>query len=208
MKLYYTPIKNYVHTVEAVIFYADLADRIEIVPTQPFDPDSPIAAVNPLGKVPALCLDGGECLGGPVIYEYLDSLHKRRKLHPAKGPQRWTALRRASLAEGLFDTVSSLSMESWLPREQQRPVFVQRNWSIVLRSLDQMERDVPADTRLDIGLFRTVGAVQFLKLKMPELGAATIGLDPRFDVAQGHPQLAAWIKSMSRKKMFRTPLTR
>lgn len=34
MRLLYTPIKDYVHTVEAVIAYTGLADRIKPVPTR------------------------------------------------------------------------------------------------------------------------------------------------------------------------------
>ena len=122
MKLLYTPIKGYVHTVEAVINDAGLRDRIEPVPTRPYDEGTPLPTVNPLGKVPTLVLDSGEYLaGGPVIYEYLDSLHRRRRLFPAKGGQRWTTLRQAWMADGLFDTAVLLIVESWLPIEQQRP---------------------------------------------------------------------------------------
>ena len=47
MKLYYTPIKGYVHTVEAVIRYAGLESQIELVPTKPFDAETPLAPINP-----------------------------------------------------------------------------------------------------------------------------------------------------------------
>jgi glutathione S-transferase len=208
LKLLYTPIKGYVHTVEAVINYAGLRERIEVVATRPFDAGNPLESVNPLGKVPTLIMDSGEYLaGGPVIYEYLDSLHRRRKLYPARGPQRWTTLRQAWMADGLFDTFVLIVIESWLPKEQQRAAYVQRCWSKVLAILDQMERDVPGYARLDIGQMRTVGALQFLRLKMPLIGAAAVGLDAGFDPLQGRPGLAAWFKSLSRKKMFRDPLT-
>lgn len=208
MKLLYTPIKGYVHTVEAVINYAGLRERIEVVATRPFDAGNPLETVNPLGKVPTLILDSGEYLaGGPVIYEYLDSLHRRRKLYPARGPQRWTTLRQAWMADGLFDTFVLIVIESWLPTEQQRAPYVQRCWMKVLAILDQIERDVPGYARLDIGQMRTVGALQFLRLKMPLIGASAVGLDPEFDALAGRPALAAWFKSLSRKKMFRDPLT-
>lgn len=208
MKLLYTPIKGYVHTVEAVINYAGLRERIEVVATRPFDAGNPLEAVNPLGKVPTLILDSGEYLaGGPVIYEYLDSLHRRRKLYPARGAQRWTTLRQAWMADGLFDTFVLIIIESWLPKDQQRAAYVQRCWTKVLAILDQIERDVPGYARLDIGQMRTVGALQFLRLKMPLIGAAAVGLDPEFDLLSSRPALTAWFKSLSRKKMFRDPLT-
>lgn len=206
MKLYYTPTRNLVPTIDAIVNYADLGARINAIPTESVEPDSELGRVNPLGRLPALVLDDGQCLAGAALVgEYLDSLHKRRKLYPAKGPQRWLALRQASIAEGLHDAVGAIAAEAALPREQQRTHVVQRQWAAATRALDQLEQEVLAFTRLDIAQFRTVAALQYLKIKLPEIGAA-VGLDPRFDFTQGHPHLAAWFKSMSRKKIFRTPL--
>ncbi len=207
MKLLYTPIKGYVHTVETVINYIELRDKIQPVPTRPFDADTPLPTINPLGKVPTLVLESGEYLsGGPVVYEYLDSLHRRRKLIPARGIERFRCLRQAWMADGLFDTFVMIVIESWLPQEQQRPAHIQRCWSKVIAILDQIERDVPGYGRIDLAQMRTVGALQFIKLKMPAVGQAAVGLDPRFDFTVGRPALAAWFKSMARKKLFREPL--
>ena len=207
MKLLYTPIKGYVHTVEAVINYTELRDKVEPVPTRPFDADTPLPTINPLGKVPTLVLESGEYLsGGPVVYEYLDSLHRRRKLIPARGIERYRCLRQAWMADGLFDTFVMIVIESWLPQEQQRPAYIQRCWSKVIAILDQIERDVPGYGRINLAQMRSVGALQFIKLKMPAVGQAAVGLDPRFDFTVGRPALAAWFKSMARKKLFREPL--
>jgi glutathione S-transferase len=209
MKLLYTPIKGYVHTVEAVLNYTGLRETVTPVPTKPFEADNPLVGVNPLGKVPTLLLESGEYLaGGPVIYEYLDSLHRRRKLFPAKGPQRFTSLRQAWMADGLFDTFVLIIIESWLPREQQRAEYIARCFNKIVAILDQIERDVPGYGRLDIGQMRTVGALQFLLLKMRQVGQAAVGIDPAFDALQGRPALAAWYKPLARKKIFREPLIR
>lgn len=209
MKLLYTPIRGYVHTVESVINYAGLRERIEPVATKPFDADTSLTAVNPLGKVPTLLLDSGEYLaGGPVIYEYLDSLHRRRKLFPARGEQRFKTLTQAWMADGLFDTFVLLVIESWLPREQQRAEYVRRCFGKVVAMLDRLEHDVPRYDRLDIAQMRAVGAVQFLRLKVPTIFPALVGVEPGFDPLDGRPALAAWIKSMARRKIFREPLIR
>jgi glutathione S-transferase len=207
MKLLYTPIRHYVHTVEAVIRYARLEERIEPIATKPFDPETPLVAINPLGKVPTLVLDGGEYLaGGPVIYEYLDSLHARRRLYPARGPQRFTTLRQAWMADGLFDTFVLLIIESWLPPAQQRSEYVARCWSKIVAILDQMERDAPGHGRLDIAQVRGVGALQFLRLKMAQVGSAAVGLDPAYDVFAGRMALAAWFNRVERQPIFHQPL--
>ena len=209
MKLLYTPIKGYVHTVEAVLNYAGLREAVEPVATKPFEALNPLVGINPLGKVPTLLLDSGEYLaGGPVIYEYLDSLHRRRRLFPAKGPQRWTTLRQAWMADGLFDTFVLLIIESWRPKDQQRADYIERCMAKIIAMLDQMERDVPGYGRLDIGQMRTVGALQFLRLKMAQVGQAAIGLDATFDPLANRPALATWYKPLSRKKLFREPLIR
>lgn len=209
MKLLYTPIKGYVHTVEAVLNYTGLRAAVEAVPTKPFEADNPLVGVNPLGKVPTLLLDSGEYLaGGPVIYEYLDSLHRRRRLFPAKGPQRWTSLRQAWMADGLFDTFVLIIIESWLPKPSQRDDYVLRCFGKMRAVLEQMERDVAGYGRLDIGQMRTVGALQFLRLKMAQVAAATNVLDPAFDVFADRPALEAWYRPLARKKIFRDPLIR
>jgi len=209
MKLFYTPIKGYVHTIETLIHYAELRDQIELVPTKPFDAACELAAINPLGKVPTLQLASGEYLaGGPVIYEYLDSLHRRRKLYPARGPQRFTTLRQLWMADGLFDTFVLLIIESWLQTTEQRPAYIARCWSKIVAMLDQIERDVPGYARLDIGQMRTVAAVQFLRLKMSAVGSACVGLDPKYDPLHERPALSAWLKPLARKKIFREPLIR
>lgn len=209
MKLLYTPIKDYVHTVEAVIHYAGLEGVIEPVPTKPFDPTTPLVATNPLGKVPTLILDNGEYLaGGPVIYEYLDSLHRRRRLIPAKGDARWRVLRQAWMADGLFDSFVLLIIESWHDPAHQRVDYIQRCFGKIIAILDQMERDVSTYERLDLAQLRGIGALQFLRLKLPSVARTTVGLDPSFNPFDGRPRLEGWYKSLVRKKMFRVPLIR
>jgi hypothetical protein len=117
-------------------------------------------------------------------------------------------LTQAWMADGLFDTFVLLVIESWLPREQQRPQYIQRCFTKVVAMLDRLERDVPGYERLDIAQFRAVGAVQFVRLKSPLIFPALVGVDASFDPLVGRPALSAWIKSTARRKMFREPLIR
>jgi glutathione S-transferase len=203
MRLLYTPIKNYTHTVEAVIAYADLAGRIDPVPTRPFDPATRIGESNPLGTVPTLITEDGEALyGGPVIYEYLDSLHARPRLHPPEGPVRWTALRQAWMADGMFDATVRLIVEGMEPAGTHRPRYIERCWQKVTRSLDQLEIDAAGYGALTIGQVRAVGALSFLDLKMAGLGNTLPGLDPKYAWRTGRPRLSAWYERTAREPMF------
>jgi hypothetical protein len=110
------------------------------------------------------------------------------------------------MADGLFDTFVLLIVETWLYADNQRPAHIARCWGKIIAMLDQIERDVPGYSRLDLGQMRTVGALQFMKLKMKQVGTAAADLDPNFDFTVGRPALAVWYKSMARKKLFREPL--
>lgn len=207
MKLYYTPIAGYVHTVEAVINYAGLRKAVDPVPTKPFDPDTGLSLINPIGKVPTLVLDDGEYLaGGPVIYEYLDSIHDRPRLYPQAGRARFTTLRQAWMADALFDQFVLLIIEGWLERAAQRPGYVRRCWNKVMGILDQMERDAGSYVGLDIAQMRDVGALSFLDLKMKQVGEDVVELDPGYRWRDGRPRLAAWYESVAGMPMFTNPL--
>jgi hypothetical protein len=101
-----------------------------------------------------------------------------------------------------------LIIESWLPQAEQRPAYIARSVGKVIAILDQLERDVAQYDRLDIGQMRTVGALQFLRLKWATTAKALVGVDPALDIFAGRPLLAAWFAPMARKKIFRQPLLR
>ena len=170
-----------------------LAGRIEEVETtvSPVAPNEDLARENPLVKIPALVTDSGELLyDSSVICEYLDTLHGGRKLFPVAGPQRFAALRRQSLTDGILDAAvlcryelavrpESLRWNDWVDG-QKRKIF---------GGLAVLEAEVDAwSGDLDIG---HVGA------------ACVLGyLDFRFaawEWRSGHPRLAAWFERVSKR---------
>ena len=170
-----------------------LAGRIEEVETtvSPVAPNEDLARENPLVKIPALVTDSGETLyDSGVICEYLDTLHGSRKLFPAAGPQRFAALRRQALTDGILDAAvlcryelavrpESLRWNDWV-EGQKRKIF---------GGLGVLEAEVESwSGDFDIG---QVGA------------ACVLGyLDFRFaawEWRSGHPRLAAWFEGVSRR---------
>jgi glutathione S-transferase len=142
MKLRYSPTSPYVRKVVVTALETGLYDKIERVPTAPWDPNTDLPKDNPLGKVPALTLDDGTTLyDSPVICEYLDSQHSGAKLFPAAGVARWTALRRAALADGILDAGIARLLETRRPANEQSKGWIDRQSRTIDRGLDALEAE-------------------------------------------------------------------
>ena len=209
MKLRYTPIKDYVHTVEAVVTHTGTKDKLELVPTVPFPWDEGLATDNPLNTVPAVQMPDGEpVIGGPVIYELLDTLHNGHKLFPQASDWEAVRVRRVLwMADGLFDAFVKVIIESWIPREDQRQDYIDRQVTKMNRVCDQLNKDVAwfADA-LDIGQVRAVGSLQFVDLKIADLGTKVGGLPSSWNWRDDRPELAAWFDATSPNPIFQTNL--
>ena len=108
MKLFFNMASPFVRKVRVFARETGLDGKIEEVVTMvsPVQENAGLAQANPLKKIPALVLDDGSAVfDSPVICEYLDSLHSGRKLFPAAGPARWTALKLQATGDGILDEV-------------------------------------------------------------------------------------------------------
>ncbi len=184
MQLRYSPTSPYVRKVSVSAIELGLAGRIERIPTDTLDPNSDLAEHNPLVKVPALILEGGEVLyDSPVICEYLDSLHDGAKIFPPAGPERWTALRQQALGDGILDAAILRMLETLRRPEALRwRGWIDRQTGKVTRALDRLEAEAEA---LEGPL--TIGQIT--------IGCALGYLDFRFaddKWRSGRPNLAAW----------------
>jgi len=189
MKLRYSPTSPYVRKVWIVALETGLADRIELVTTNAWAPDTDLTADNPLSKVPALITDGGEALfDSPVICEYLDSLHDGQRLVPDSGGARWAQLRLQALGDGILDAALAKRIETTMrPEDKRWPGWVERQGNAIRRGLDVLEEECTA-----WGADFLIGQITV---------AATLGyLDFRFgseDWRSGRPRLAAWFTGAS-----------
>jgi glutathione S-transferase len=188
--LRYSPTSPFVRKVLVAAMEIGLADRVECVPTFPWDPKTDLPKDNPLGKVPALKTPEGWLYDSLVICEYLDSLHSGAKLFPPPGPARWQALRHHALADGAMDAAILRRLESQRPEAQRSQGWMDRQKTVVERALDALETDAKGLVDLsDIGAIATAVMLGYLDLRY----AADAW-------RRGRPALSAWYARVSQDK--------
>ena len=172
---------------------AGMARRIEEVETtvSPVAPNEDLARENPLIKIPALVTDAGEMLyDSAVICEYLDTLHDGRKLFPASGPQRFSALRRQALTDGILDAAVLCRYEIAVRPEALR----WKDW------IEGQKRKIFGG----LGVLEAEAASWASDFDIGHIGAACVlgYLDFRFadwDWRARHPRLASWYQGVARR---------
>jgi glutathione S-transferase len=177
----------------AVTIETGLREKLELTARKvsPVAPDPEVNRDNPLGKVPCLVTDDGLALfDSRVICEYLDGLHGGRKMFPAAGPARWTALRRQAEGDGILDAAVLTRYETFLRPEAYRwPEWIEGQRQKFRRALDALEAEAA-------GFGETV-----------DIGTLTIGcalgyLDFRYAADQwraNRPMLAGWFEKFARR---------
>jgi glutathione S-transferase len=191
MKLYYSPASPYARKVRVAAIETGLDKKIDTVNVvlTPIAPNGDVDKHNPIGKIPALSVKGMDLFDSPVICEYLDSQHKRRRLFPRKGRERWMALRQQAMGDGLLDAALLARYEGFLrPEEKRWPEWSNGQMKKIEGVLDQLEAEVKA-----------------LKGK-PNIGNIAVGcalgyLDFRFashDWRAKRPKLAKWFAGFAK----------
>lgn len=189
MKLFYSPTSPFVRKVLVTAHELGMAERIELLPTNPWEQPPALTAVNPLSKVPALVLEEGTILyDSPVICEYLDALHGNR-LVPAGGLRRWQVLRVQALADGILDAAILRRMEGLRPVAQQSSDWLALQAATVERGLDALEYAATEwGSEVDLGGIAA--------------GAALGYLDFRFgheEWRSSRPMLTAWFEQFRQR---------
>lgn len=173
MRLHYSQTSPYVRKVRVLALETDLHDQLEMVAQtpSPLGGEAPLLETNPLGKIPALELDDGTILyDSPVICEYLDGLHGGDKLFP-QGLERWSALRRQALCDGILDAAVLIRYETVLRPEALRwSDWTEGQLGKVQRALAALEKEPgPWRERLDIGTITAGCALGYLDFRYPDL---------------------------------------
>jgi glutathione S-transferase len=186
MKLRSSPASPFVRKVRIVASLLGLTDQIELEDADTIRPPASLLAQNPLGKIPALVLDNGETLfDSRVIVEYLDWL-AGGKLFPAPGPERFQALKRLALADGITDAALLLVYERrWREPGGHGAKWMDHQSGKVARGLKSFEDAPPPGGVLDIVAVALACALGYLDLRFQGLWRAD------------HPGLVAWLDGFS-----------
>jgi glutathione S-transferase len=103
MRLFATPASPYSRKIRVLLLEKNVPHEVEMV--ELWEPNA-LAAVNPLGKVPALALaDGRVLVSSPLIAEYVDGHFEGPRFLPEDPEVRLEVRRWEALADGAMDAV-------------------------------------------------------------------------------------------------------
>jgi glutathione S-transferase len=184
MELWTWPTSPFGAKVKSTVVLKGLDKQVQIITAYPWQRDTALPTLNPLGKIPALKLDDGQILyDSAVICEYLDSLTTTAQLFPVIGPQRWQALRLQALADGIMEAGVAARYESHMRVEALRSqIWYQRQLAVVQRGLSFLEQDLAVlQGEVTIGSVTTAVAIAYISLRFPTITGA-----------QDYPALTNW----------------
>ncbi|MDX2103461.1 MAG: glutathione S-transferase [Alphaproteobacteria bacterium] len=190
MKLHYSPLSPYARKVLVVAHERGLADRIELVQTavSPTQPNEGYFVTNPLGKVPALEIGGGEALfDSRVIVAYLDSLAASGPHLIPPAPARWAAERMQALGDGICDAALLVRYETLRAEPTKSQDWIAGQRRKIFQSLDHLEAHAAQlEGPLHVGHIAVGAAIGYCYFR-----------DVAGDVLAGRPAVTAWYQTLS-----------
>ncbi|ADO46426.1 glutathione S-transferase [[Enterobacter] lignolyticus] len=112
----------------------------EFINELPYNAENGVARYNPLGKVPALVTDDGECwFDSPIIAQYIELLNITPAMVPREPKAALHIRQLESLADGIMDAGLTIVRELARPAAQQSETELLRQREKITRSLDALE---------------------------------------------------------------------
>lgn len=138
MKLVGSYTSPFVRKISILLLEKGIA--FEFVNEQPYHAENGVAQFNPLGKVPALVTDDGECwFDSPIIAQYIEQIDVAPEMVP-RDPLAALKIRQLeALADGIMDAGLTSVRELARPAAQQSEDEVLRQREKIRRSLDALE---------------------------------------------------------------------
>lgn len=173
MILHWSPKSPFVRKVMIAAHELELVDQITLVRSVAAmsAPNPQIMADNPLSKIPTLVLDDGAAIyDSSVICAYLNDLADGPLL-PRNGRERWTALTREALADGLLDVLILWRNEREKPEAAQSPAWTKAFALKIERGLERLESDADAlsQTPFSVGHIAVGSLLSYLDFRFGTL---------------------------------------
>ena len=138
MKLVGSYTSPFVRKISVLLLEKGIA--FDFINEQPYSADTGVAQYTPLGKVPALVTDDGECwYDSPIIAQYIELLGVAPQMVPSDPQQALRIRQLEALADGIMDAGLASVREQARPAAQQSEEEVLRQREKSSRSLDALE---------------------------------------------------------------------
>jgi len=192
MKLYHAPPSPFSRKVRIAAAVLGLDADLSLIATETINPADPIRQKNPLGKIPTLETDEGDCVyDSAVIAAWLDARAGGGRIIPGDPEARTRALVLEALADGLTDAAVLIIYETRFREPQERsPKWLAHQGEKIERALAALEQAPPAPPARaatpDIGQIALACALGYLDLRFSGEWRAN------------HPRLVAWLEDFSR----------
>ena len=161
MKLLASLTSPYARKIRIVL--AEKALPFELVVDSPWEANTRIPEVNPLGKVPVLVADSGETFfDSPVIAGSLDTLGAPPALLPGDALDAVRVRQTEALADGVTDAAVTALLESRRPDGERSAREIARQRDKIDRGLAELERRLDDRHWFNGGAMMLGGVVQML----------------------------------------------
>lgn len=193
MKLFGSATSPYARKARVLIHEKQLP--VEFVVEDPWMENSPVAARNPLGKVPVLEIAPGQYyFESALVVHFLDHVDGK-SLTPTDPQNYWQAQRWQALGNGLIDATITRVLETRRPQEHQLQDRMEREAQRVHRAIALAESTFQGGDYL---------LAQRLTLADLVFGVALQYVDFRYphDWRSASPRLAAWHAGIAARPSF------
>ena len=194
MKLIGSRTSPYVRKIRVILAERQVAH--DFLEENAWKAETTVPRYNPLNKVPALQLDGGESIyDSRVISEYLDAI-SGGKLLPAEPAARARVRCLEALGDGIADAGITARLERQREPSRQEAAWISRQMDKVAAGIQAVGRALGegpylGGTQLDLADIACACALLWVEYRMPELRWR-----------EENPRMGAWAKRMESRASF------
>ena len=201
MKLLASLTSPYARKIRVIL--AEKALPFELVVDSPWEANTRIPELNPLGKVPVLITDEGETFfDSPVIAGYLETLGAPPALLPPAGLDAVRVRQTEALADGVTDAAVAALLESRRPDGERSAREIVRQKDKIDRGLAELERRLDGRHAfnggpIQLGDIAVAVALGYLDLRFPDLNWRA-----------GNGRVAQWFERFNARPSMQATLPR